>query len=137
MFDEDLFDHMTPRGTVEHTLEGVYIPRTNPNPVVLTLKFAGRGSPYWGAITKAKPLHDKDAATARAASLFAKHGVAGWKNVEKDGQPVAYTPELGAEVFAKLIKAKRGEIVDNALGMAMNPDLFGEPVVSADDVGKG
>lgn len=137
MFDDDLFDHLTPRGTAEIPLEGVSIPATNENHVVLVVKFAGRGTPFLNALTKAAKITDKLADAERTASLFARYAVEGWKNVEKDGKPVPYTAELGAEVFHKLIRARRPEIVDLAITRAMNADNFRAPVVEAADLGKG
>ena len=89
---DDLFDHLAPPETVEWSLEGVSIPRSNPKPVVLLLKFAGRGSPYLIALAKCKPLDDRQAATERALGLFAKHAVAGWKNVIDDDRPPGAMP---------------------------------------------
>jgi hypothetical protein len=136
MFDDDLFAHLTPRGTFDHILTDVHIPRDNPKPVVLRLKFCGRGSAYLNAVQKLKPLADERAANERASKLFALHGVDGWENVQKDGQDLAYTPELGAEVFTKLIRARVDEKVALAIGEAMNANNFREPLVEADELGK-
>ena len=136
MFDDDLFAHMTPRGTFEIVLHDVRIPRDNEKPLVLIAKFAGKGSPYWNALLKLKPLADTDAATERAAALFARLAVTGWKNVEKDSKPVPYTSELGTEVLHKLIRAKRGDKVNDAIGAAVNPDNYAEPIVESAELGK-
>ncbi|RPH64999.1 MAG: hypothetical protein EHM89_00220 [Acidobacteria bacterium] len=136
MFDDDLFDHLTPRGTFDIVLHDVHIPRDSDKPVVLTAKFAGKGSPYWNAMMKLKPLADATAATERAATLLAKLAIVGWQNVSKNGVPVVYSAELGAEVLHKLIRAKRAEKVDYAIAAAMNPDNYREPIVEAVDLGK-
>ena len=137
MFSDDLFDHLTPRGTIDHVLTGVHIPRSNPKPVILTLKFCGRDSAYMNALTKAKPVADDDARQEPAAVLFAKHGVESWRNVEHDGAGVTYTPELGAEVFVKLLKSKADDKLGEAIAVATSRDNFRAPIVEADDLGKG
>lgn len=138
MFDDDLFDHLTPRDTIEIILDGAHIPRTNKLPVVLVVKYCGRGTPYWNAITKFKPLADVDAATERAATAFAKLGVVDWKNVVgKDGKPIPYTWGGCAEILHKLVKADRIDKVDNAIARAMMPDNYIAQAPEATDLGNG
>lgn len=136
-FDDGLFDYLAPTATAEYTLAGVHIPPDNPEPVVLELEYAGRGSPYWNAILKLKPLEDEIEATKRAAVVFAKHAIRGWKNVQKDGKPVPYTHELAGEVLVKLIHAKRYAKVEAAINFGMAPDNFKPPTVEAAELGKG
>lgn len=135
-FDDDIFEYLAPRVTADYTLDGVHIPAENESPIVLVLEYAGKGSAYWNALLKQKPLDDAEAATKRAATLFAKHAIAGWKNVERDGKPVPYTPELGTEVLVKLVRAKREGKVDAAVSYALNPDNFRAPIIKAADLGK-
>jgi hypothetical protein len=137
MFEDDLFDHLTPRGTIEYALPNVHIPKDNPEPVVLLLKFGGRGSPFFNAMLKAPPVADKQAAYERLAQMAVKHLIGGWKNVQKDGKPVPYTPELGEEVLTKLVKAKRGDKVEDMTAHAMGGDSFADLVVDPVDLGKG
>jgi hypothetical protein len=137
MFDDDLFDHLTPRGTIEYPLTNVHVPRTNEHCVVLLMKYCGRGSPFFNALTKSPPLSDKTAIQERIAKLLARHGIAGWKHVEPNGTPIAYTAQLGEELLLKLIHAKRADKVDDAAAYATDADRFGEPVLDAADLGKG
>lgn len=138
MLPANLFDHLKPVAKVyEHVMHGVHIPVDNPKPVVLHLKFCGRGTPYWNAVMKFKALADEKEATKRAAERFAALGIAGWKNVEQAGQPVPYTSELGAFVLSQLVDADRPEKVDLAIAAAMSPDNFTEtPAPEAGELGK-
>lgn len=138
MFAPNLFDHLKPVAkSYEHIMHGVHIPASNPKPVVLHLKFCGRGSTYWNAIMKFKTLADEKAATKRAAERFAVMGVAGWDNVETAaGTPVAYTHELGQQVFDMLVDADREEKVDLAIQVAMNKDNFTEATPEGAELGK-
>lgn len=137
MFDDDLFDHLTPRGTIDYPLTNVHIPKTNEHCVVLQLKYCGRGSNFFNALTKGPALHEKRAIQERVAKLLAKHGIAGWKHVAPNGTDIPYTAELGEELLLKLIAFKRADKVDDAAAYATNADLFGEPVLDAVDLGKG
>lgn len=135
-FEDDLFAHLAPSETVDYTLDGVHIPPTNPKPVVLELVYAGKGTPYWNAITKAKPVDDEDESNKRAAALFAQHAIRGWKNVEKNGTAVTYSPEIGGEVLIKLLAAKRFAKVDAVITYGIRPDNFKPPMVEAAELGK-
>lgn len=137
MFEDDLFDHLTPKQTIEYPMVNVHIPRTNPEPLVLLMKFGGRGSPFFNALMKAPPITDKQAAYERLAKLMTKHLISGWKNVEKDGKPVAFAPELCEEILSKLVKAQRGDKIEDAAAHAMGADAFAELTVDAADLGKG
>jgi hypothetical protein len=132
------FDHLEPSAERRHThtMHGVHVPPSNPKPVTLSLKFCGRGSPFWNARMKLKPLTDQTEASLRIAALFARHGVDGWENVAIGGQAKPYSPELGAEMFTKLIEKNRLEYIDAALGDAQNPDNFTPPLVEAGELGK-
>lgn len=137
MFTPNL-DHLRPTAKhYEHVLHGVHIPVDNPKPVTLFLAFCGRGSRYWNALLKWKPIADEVEATRRSANALAELGVIGWKHVEHDGTPVPYNPEDCQKVFDALLAANRLEIVDRALAAAMNPDNFTEtPLPTAADLGK-
>jgi hypothetical protein len=139
MFNDDSADFLEPKApTYEHVLHRDYrVPRTNEHPVALLLKYAGRGSAYWKVITKLPLLKDKQEATERAAKLFAQHAIAGWKYVEDGGKPVPYTPALGKEMLMRFVSRNRSDIVDEAFGAALTADNFCEPIVEADDLGKG
>lgn len=138
MLPANLFDHLKPVAKVyEHVMAGVHIPVDNPRPVVLLLRYCGRGTAYWNAVMKFKPLADEKEATKRAAERFAVLGIDGWKNVEHAGQPVTYTSELGEFVLSQLVDANRPEKVDLAIAAAMSPDNFTEtPAPEAGELGK-
>src|SRR4051812_38264401 len=120
LFDDDLFSHLAPRHTCEYPLDGVHIPADSDEPVILILEYAGRGSAYGNAMLKLKMLDDVNASNERASAMFAKLAVKGWKNVAKGGELVPYSPEVGAEVLVKLIRAGRAEKVERALNHAAN-----------------
>lgn len=137
MFAPNLFDHLKPVAKFhEHVMHGVHIPATNPKPVILHLAYCGKGTRFWNAITKFKALADEKAANRRSAEVFSRLGIVGWANVENDGQPLAYSTELGAQVLEMLIAVDRDEKIDFALNAAMNPENFTEPVVEAIELGK-
>lgn len=137
MFDDNLFDHLTPRETAEVVLHGVFVPREAQKPVILEIKYCGRGSPYWNAMLKLKTLADPIEAAERAARLWVKHGVTGWRNVDIEGQPVAFAAERCAEILVKLVRATRADKVDDAIAWSMNADNFVAQLVDATDLGNG
>lgn len=137
MFD---FGYLTPstERVHKHVLHGVHVPRTNPQPVTLRLRFCGRGTPYWNAWNKAKELTDDTEANKRAAGWLARHGLDGWENVlDESGKPIPYTVQGGEELLHALIDARRAEKLVVAINVASSPDNFCEPAVEAVELGKG
>ncbi len=136
LFDDADFAHLEPVGTFEYTLSRVNIPRTNPDPVVLLLKHTGMANERYQGELKSLNLKGKPT-DKQYIALFAKHGIAGWKNVKKGDAPVPYTTEGGAELLAKLLEIKRGDIVMGARIAAADADNFETPVADAGDLGNG
>jgi hypothetical protein len=137
LFDDEDFAHLHPTGTARYTLSQVCIPRSNPDPVVLILKPAGASNDaYQSALVKAPRAVGKDA-VKQMIGLFARHVIAGWENVQKDGKPVPYTRAGGEELLLKLIESKRDDIAMGAVFFARDADNFRAPIVDTGDLGNG
>ena len=132
---DDLFDfgHLEPVGTIDHTLTGVHIPPTNPEPVVLELRHAGKGNERFTKALKNAAAKGKTGEEL-FVSIFAKTVVCGWRNVKKlDGRDVEFSPQAVEEMLRRLLEANRGDIVSRAIAHAGDADRF---VAGADELGK-
>ena len=137
IFDEADFAPLRADKTAEYPIAQLHFPRSNPEPLVLVLKHAGDSNkPYKNAIVKA-PALTGEAAEIQGEVLFAKHVIVGWKNfIDKDGKPVPYTADGGAELMSLLrTKAERLDIVRGLRFFAVNAENFRAPIVDAGDLG--
>lgn len=135
---DDLFDSFAPRAAYEHVLHPDFRVPGAKEPLVLLLRFAGRGSDYMKAMAKLKPEKDERVATERAARMFARHSVTGWKNAcEVDGTPAPFAAKDLGEILCKFVAADRSDVVDRAIRQALDPDNFRTPIVEAKDLGEG
>lgn len=135
MQQDDPFDfsHLDPVGTIEHVLEGVHVPRNNPEPVVLELRHAGDGNERYKKAMKNAAAKGK-IGEVEIVALFAKTVVVGWKNVKHlDGKDMPFSPNAATELLSRLLDHNRGDIVSRAYARAAEADRF---VRSADDLGK-
>jgi hypothetical protein len=145
-FSDDLFVHLEPPETVEWTLLGMRYPANNPEEVVLLLKWSGSDSPFLKEASKPlqKPLTDRSDEIERLLRLFAKLGVAGWRNVGI-GESEPFSAKDCAELLARYFRARGhnapGIGIDWAEGMmryARTHEVFRKPApVEAADLGNG
>ncbi len=132
--------------TIRFTLDVVFIPESNPRPVVLLLRYAGRSNAALvnasakapAAAANGSAAEQANAGDLRLAELYAKHVVVGWDDVTADdGTPIAYTPALGEELLKFLILEEERPDIFRTLAYAANSaELFVPKRVDPDAVGK-
>jgi hypothetical protein len=139
---DDLFEHLAPPETVDWTLVGVHYPRTNPEPIILELKWAGAGSDYAKEQKKLalKPLDDEADDLERDLRSFAKHAIGGWRNVIDGDAPAKFDAKIAGELLVRTMRARKKQGLVEArimLQYAMSPSAFRRPdPVDAADLGK-
>ena len=132
--------------TLRFTLDVVFVPESNPRPVVLLLRYAGRSNAALvnaaakapGAPVTGTAAEQANAGDLRLTTLYAKHVVVGWEDVTtEDGTPIAYTAELGEELLRFLvIDEERPDIFRALVFVANDADRFMPKRVVPDAVGK-
>ena len=130
-FDDNLFEHMAPRASAPFTFLVAADNPFGPEPLELDLVFAGRPSPYWNELQKQKKEDDFDKATRRAAALFGRYAVTGWR-----GCSVPWSPDAASELLLRMAQKDRWDKVNEAIGFAVDEDNFKAPLVRATDLGK-
>lgn len=141
------FDHLTPVGVARFTLDGVHVPPSNPLPVILIGKHAGRSNAsFVNAIMTAPEGREGGARTATqldaddldSARRIAGHVLTDWEHVEDEvGAPLPFTATAAEDLFRALIDAKRPDYVRAALLFFADADRFrAGPVIEASTLGK-
>jgi hypothetical protein len=140
---DELFDYLIPRGTARFTLSDVVV-RCD-RPLVLVMKHAGEGNAEYKSLntklTKefddASKRGDTEAMHALNARLFASTVIVDWENcIGSDGQPIAYTAEIGTRYLTALSKVAPGDL-GLAYLYARNPRNYrGSPAEVAATLGK-
>ncbi len=131
---------------IRFKLDVVFIPESNPRPVVLLVKYAGRSNAAYvnaaaktpAALSAGNSAEQANASDLRTA-LYAKHVITGWENVmDADGEtPIAYTPEFGEELLRFLIiDEQRPDIFRTLAYVANDAEQFVAPRVDPGAVGK-
>jgi hypothetical protein len=142
-FDDDMFDSIAPRGTVEFTLDGVYV--RGDQPLVLQMRHAGESNPeYMNARRKVDnalraTTGDPSNAEVRRVLIpvFAETVITGWRNaIGRDGKPIPYNADEGA-AFLRVLVRKNGDIVSRAMAYALDADRFRAPIGTAEALGNG
>lgn len=142
--------YLKPKNTVWHTLERVHIPASNPLPVRLELKSAGRiNAEYTNALLKlnndraqeglAVTAAGLEASDARHLKLFARHVVVGWDEVRNaDGSPMPFSAGDCEELLIEIaIGQKSPDIVAGLNARASDQNNFREqPMGSPEALGK-
>ncbi len=138
MLDLSHIDKLAPTDTYDHVLHPQFrLPADGEKPVVLILRYAGRGSEYMKALSKLPALTDEKQASERAARLFAKLAVVGWKNVHNvDGGDAPFDAKACGDMLARFVNANREDVIDRAIGIGLDRDYFHAPIVKAADLGK-
>lgn len=139
---DDLFEHLAPPETVDWTLVGVRYPKSNPESIVLELKWSGPGSAYAKEQKKLamKPIADETDDMERDLRTFAKTSIKGWRNVVDDGKPAALDLKVAAELLVRTMRARGAQGLVEArlmINYACSPAAFRRPdPVDAGDLGK-
>lgn len=140
-------EHLRPEGTAKYTLDGVHIPATNPKPVTLIGKFAGRANKaWWNAVVNAPESNEGGVRTADQADAddiesvkrATKYVITGWEDcLDESGKPYPYNPQDCADLLIEMIEKGRAEDVVMALAFFKNADRFCGKKVSAEALGNG
>lgn len=139
---DDLFDDLEIRGTIEHTLAGVFV--HSDRPLVLIMKHAGDANPAWKS-ARAKTVAERRAADGDDARmraynlrLYTQTVIVGWKNCnKKDGTPHPYTSTTAIALFERLIAKDGADKLGQAYMAAGDPGNFrGSTAEAADALGK-
>lgn len=144
-FTDDLFSHLEPPETVDYVLIGMRYPANNPEPIVLQLKWSGSDSPFLKEASKPlqKSTTDRMDNTERLLRLFAKLGVAGWRNVGI-GESEPYNAKDCAELLVRYLRARGANApgigidwAEDMMRYARTHEVFRRPApVDPDDLGK-
>jgi hypothetical protein len=139
VFNDADFDVLRTDGTYWMTLPELCIPRGNPKPVELELRFAGESNEAYQAGLKNSAFRQliKEDVGAAKDKILAETVIVGWRNVlETDGKtPMECTVEARAELLSRLRRVKRSELVDRIENTASFPPNFRAAVVDAGDLG--
>ena len=139
---DDLFEHLTPPETVDWTLVGVRYPKTNPESIVLELRWSGPGSAYAKEQKRLamKPIADEADDMERDLRTFAKTSIGGWRNVIDEGQPAKFDAKFAAELLVRTMRARGPQGLVEArlmINSACSPSAFRRPdPVDTADLGK-
>lgn len=131
--------YLKPTRTARYKLAPVHIPRSNPSPVTLLVRHAGRSNgPLKSALLKLAQVPEAERAR-QIVTLYAKHVITGWEDVlDQAGAPERYTSEAGAELLTALLDAERDDLVIGLRTFCEDADNFcDEPTTEAGSLGEG
>lgn len=141
MFDDADFEALRPDQVARFPLAELHIPRGNPKPVTLLLRWAGESNERWTAGARAakfRAFASPQDQTRYYDELAAKTVIVGWENVlDKNGKPMPYTPEAGAELLTRLRSVSRSSLASEITLAAYDASRFTAPPVDAGDLGNG
>ncbi len=139
---DDLFDDLEIKGTISHTLPGVFV--HSDKPLTLIMRHAGDANPAWKSM-RAKTVAERRAAEGDESRqrdlnlrIFAHTVIVGWDNCNKrDGSPHPYAPATAVARFQRLIAKDGIDKLGVAFLAAGDPANFrGSPEAASEALGK-
>lgn len=140
MPDDFDFEVASPDQLARFTLDDDIRTPGGTKPITLLVRHAGDGNEPWVRASQKAKFQDlsKEAATALADELAAKHVIVGWENAhDAQGQPIRYTPALGLKLLAKLRASKRSQQLARLAGFCAAETNFTAKLIDPVELGNG